>query len=116
MLTANRLTDGEVVYWRAGQWVEKYADGEIFADDAGAEAALAAAQDFIKRNIVVAAYLFDVRDDGTPVKEREIIRAAGPSVRRDLGKQVKYDIPFAAAAPEKPKQAQPAKGAPDVSI
>ena len=34
MLTANRLTDGEVVYWRAGQWVENYADGEIFPDDA----------------------------------------------------------------------------------
>ena len=65
--------------------------------------------------MVVATYLFDVRADGTPVKEREIIRAAGPSVRRDLGKQVKYDIPFA-AAPEKPKPVQPVKEAPDVSI
>lgn len=113
MLTANRLRDGEVVYWRKGEWVEAYADGEIFPDAASADAALAAAQDFVKRNIVVATYLFDVREDGTPVKEREIIRAAGPSVRRDTGKQTHHDVPF--AAPEKPK-ARPSGGAPDVSI
>jgi hypothetical protein len=90
MLTANRLRDGEVVYWRDGQWVEDYAQGQIFPDDASADAGLAAAQDFVKRNIVVATYLFDVRADGTPVKEREIIRAAGPSVRRDTGKQARH--------------------------
>jgi len=90
MLTANRLRDGEVVYWRDGQWVEAYAQGQIFPDDASADAALAAAQDFVKRNIVVATYLFDVRADGTPVKEREIIRAAGPSVRPDTGKQARH--------------------------
>jgi hypothetical protein len=113
MLTANRLRDGEVVYWRGDEWVEKYADGEIFPDEPGAQAALAAAQDFVKRNIVVATYLFDVREDGSPVKEREIIRAAGPSVRRDTGKQTQYDVPF--AAPEKPKP-RPSGEAPDVSI
>ena len=39
---------------------------------------------------MVNPYLFDVRiEDGmaVPVKEREMIRAAGPSVRGDLGKQ-----------------------------
>jgi len=113
MLTANRLTDGEVVYWQAGQWVEAYAGGEIFADAAAADAALEAAKDFVKRNIVVAPYLFDVREDGTPAKEREIIRAAGPSVRRDMGKQTHHDVPF--AAPEKPKPRVSAE-APDVQI
>lgn len=113
MLTANRLRDGEVVWWRGGQWVEAYADGEIFADAAAADAALEAAKDFVKRNIVVNPYLFDVREDGSPVKEREIIRAAGPSVRRDMGKQTQQNIPF--AAPEKPKP-QPAGEAPDVQI
>ncbi|MGZ6020943.1 MAG: DUF2849 domain-containing protein, partial [Phenylobacterium sp.] len=24
-LTANRLSDGEVVFWRKGQWVERFA-------------------------------------------------------------------------------------------
>ena len=90
MLTANRLRDGEVVYWRDGQWVEDYAQGQIFAGEPAADAALAAAQDFVKRNIVVATYLFDVKADGSPVKEREIIRAAGPSVRTDMGKQARH--------------------------
>ncbi|HEV2561941.1 MAG TPA: DUF2849 domain-containing protein [Rhizomicrobium sp.] len=90
ILTANRLRDGEVVYWRDGNWVEAYGEAQIFPDDASADAALAAAQDFVKRNIVVATYLFDVRADGSPVKEREIIRAAGPSVRPDTGKQARH--------------------------
>jgi hypothetical protein len=38
----------------------------------------------------VAPYLFDVREAAgrtVPVKVREAIRAAGPTVRTDLGKQ-----------------------------
>jgi hypothetical protein len=112
-LTANRLRDGEVVYWRTGEWVEAYADGELFAEPALANAALEAAKDFVKRNIVVGLYLFDVREDGSPVKEREILRAAGPSVRRDMGKQTHHDVPF--AQPEKPKPRVTGE-APDVSI
>jgi len=90
MLTANRLKDGDVLYWKAGTWVENLRDGDVFAESAPAEAALAAAQSFVAGNIVVNPYLFDVRLDAAgihPVKEREIIRAAGPSVREDLGKQ-----------------------------
>jgi hypothetical protein len=90
MLTSNRLRDGVVLWWKDGAWTETLADGQIFADQASADAALAAAQADIKANKVVAAYLFDVREkDGkiVPVKEREIIRAAGPSVRTDTGKQ-----------------------------
>jgi hypothetical protein len=84
-LTANRLKDGVVVYWKHGAWVEALADGEVLTDNA--EAALAAAQASVADNSVVGTYLFDLRADGSPVKEREIIRAAGPSVREDLGKQ-----------------------------
>jgi hypothetical protein len=87
MLTANRLSDGVVVYWKQGAWAEALADGEVLADTAAADAALAAAQAFVADNAVVGVYLFDLRADGSPVKEREIIRAAGPSVREDLGKQ-----------------------------
>ena len=32
-LTANRLTDGEVVFWKSGQWVTRFADAELWADD-----------------------------------------------------------------------------------
>jgi Protein of unknown function (DUF2849) len=90
MLTANRLRDGDVLYWKRGDWVLALAEGEVFAEPAAAEAALAAAQKFVTGNVVVAPYLFDVKTDAKgihPVKEREIIRAAGPTVRDDLGKQ-----------------------------
>ena len=93
MLTANRLRDGEVVWWQSGRWVTALVEAEVFADPQGAEAALAQAQDFVRQNVVVNPYLFDVRiADGTiqPVKEREIIRARGPSVRTDTGKQADH--------------------------
>lgn len=90
MLTANRLRDGEVVYWKDGAWVLALAEGEVFADAAAADAALARAGRDVDNNTVVSPYLFDVRiSDGAlrPVKEREIIRGAGPTVRADTGKQ-----------------------------
>ncbi|GAA0567027.1 DUF2849 domain-containing protein [Rhizomicrobium electricum] len=89
LLTANRLIDGRVLYWRGGGWVENLDEAEGFTDAAVADTALAAAKEFVARNLVVNPYLFEVKD-GRPVKEREIIRAAGPSVRTDLGKQAKY--------------------------
>jgi hypothetical protein len=85
-LTANRLIDGLVLYWRAGAWTEAFAEGEVLATKEAAEAALAAARDSVARNEVVGVYLFDLKGD-QPLKEREIIRAQGPSVRSDLGKQ-----------------------------
>lgn len=90
MLTANRLKLGEVVYWNAAKgWVGRFEEAEILPDDK-AEDALAAAAEWVRKQEIVAAYLFEVRiRDGAPVpvKVREAIRAAGPSVRRDLGKQ-----------------------------
>ena len=90
MLTANRLRDGEVVWWKSGAWVTSLAEGQVFLDPKDAGTALEAAGNFVRNNVVVTPYLFDVRVvNGAlqPVKEREIIRAAGPSVRTDTGKQ-----------------------------
>ena len=90
ILTANRLRSGEVVYWARGAWVGALDDAEVFTDEALAQDALKAAGEAVRDRIVVNPYLFDVRREAgvlRPVKEREIIRAAGPSVRRDLGKQ-----------------------------
>ena len=90
MLTANRLRDGDVLYRQGAGWVLMLADGEVYPDQTTAAAALAAAQAETVRNEFVAPYLFEVRDRGgviVPVKEREIIRAAGPTVRKDFGKQ-----------------------------
>src|SRR6202012_3517429 len=90
VLTANRLRDGDVVYWRGGTWVEAFKDADLLRGKATADAALAAAQAFVKDRVVVNPYLFAVRDaDGRirAVEGREIVRSEGPSVRRDLGKQ-----------------------------
>jgi hypothetical protein len=88
VLTANRLSDGAVVYWAAdGSWAERLGQAQIVAEPAAAEIEGKRAQE---RLLVVGAYLMDVRADGAtvlPVKMREVIRAAGPSVRRDHGKQ-----------------------------
>jgi hypothetical protein len=87
VLTANRLGDGEVVYLAAdGAWVESIDRAQPLTG-AEAEAALAAGQAAEREQKVVHAYLFDITPDRRPVKMREIIRAAGPTVRRDLGKQ-----------------------------
>jgi|GEM_PF-417378 len=77
MLTANRLIDGTVVYWKGDGWVEAVADAERFVETAAAEAALAAAKVSVAANVVVNPYLFGV----APASRREIIRATGPSVR-----------------------------------
>ena len=95
MLTANRLVDGDVLYRKGGGWVLTLADGDVY-DEAAEKTALAAAQAETIQNTFVAPYLFEVRVDKdviTPVKEREIIRAAGPTVRTDLGKQASGIIP-----------------------
>ena len=90
MLTANRLVSGDVAYWRSGGWVEAFGEGEILASEAEAQAALDAARAFVTGNAVVNPYLFELRQEAGrfhPAKEREIVRAAGPTVRADLGKQ-----------------------------
>jgi hypothetical protein len=90
MLTANRLRDGDVLYRKDADWVLSLAQGDVYADKAAADAALAAATAELPRNEVIAPYLFEVRvTDGVirPVKEREIIRSAGPTVHPHTGKQ-----------------------------
>jgi hypothetical protein len=90
VLTANRLRDGDVVYWRDGTWVETFVTAEVFETKPDADAALAHAGEDVKARLVVNPYLFPVRREGghlRAVEEREIVRSEGPSVRRDLGKQ-----------------------------
>jgi hypothetical protein len=89
VLTANRLSDGEVVYLASnGAWVESIAAAQVVTP-ADSDAALATGQAAERDLKIVHAYLFDITPDRRPVKMREIIRAAGPTVRRDLGKQAR---------------------------
>ena len=90
-VTANRLLDGEVVYLAAdNSWTEVFANADI-ADGADAGDALLAraCPDGYERH-VLEPYLFEALHDDNgfhPASVREIIRAKGPTVRLDLGKQ-----------------------------
>jgi sulfite reductase (NADPH) hemoprotein beta-component len=88
-LTANRLTDGEVVFWKDGQWVERFADAQLWADD-DAAAVEAEAHGKNQPLVVVDVYLIDLIESAglwAPLSYRERIRALGPSNHRHHGKQ-----------------------------
>ncbi len=84
IVTANRLTDGAVVYYGADHtWSQWIADAVVSdgSSDAGSTLALAKADAFT--NGIVEPYLVDVyREAQTikPVRYREAIRARGPSI------------------------------------
>ena len=97
-ITANRLRDGEVIFLAPGSgvgpgvaWVERLEDAALFDDADTADVALAAAKAQAEdERFAVDVYAFELRiADGqrVPVKTRERIRALGPTVRIDLGKQ-----------------------------
>ncbi len=86
ILTANRLTDGLAIYLGQDGW-----SGDIDAARKAHDDDEAAVLDYqgkqaAVRNEVADPYLIDLDDDG-PARWREIIRANGPTVRRDLGYQ-----------------------------
>ncbi|HTK36360.1 MAG TPA: DUF2849 domain-containing protein [Caulobacteraceae bacterium] len=88
-VTGNRLLDGEVVFWNQGAWVEQFADIELFDDPAAADAALAGAH--AQPTVIVDPYMIEVKvEDGLPVPTayRERVRALGPTIHPDMGKQV----------------------------
>lgn len=80
-LTANRLSDGEVVFWRQGQWVDQFADAQLF-DDADPAGVAAEAHGKSQPTVVVEPYLIDLTQSQglwAPVSYRERIRALGPT-------------------------------------
>jgi sulfite reductase (NADPH) hemoprotein beta-component len=96
-VTANRLTDGVVVYLTPDDgWAETPHQADWAEDPQDQEALLARAQAFAGTT-VVAPYLFQVipQADGTPQPShmKEVMRARGPSVRPDLGKQAELAHP-----------------------
>ncbi len=80
VITANRLTDGRVIYWTTDDlWSASIADAVQFDDEAAAQAALTVAQS--QTLFAVGVYLIDV-EDGAPSGRRSIreaIRLTGPS-------------------------------------
>lgn len=91
VVSANRLHDGAVVFLAAGDaWAEWISEARVFDDKAGLEAGLARAQADVKANRVVDIAPVDVEitpRGPKPTHIRDRIRAAGPTVRLDHGKQ-----------------------------
>ena len=91
VITANRLADGVVVFQTADQgWSEDFNRAAVSRDAAATAAALARAKEDELQNLVVEPYTVPVDERNghvAPKALREAIRAAGPTNRRDLGKQ-----------------------------
>ena len=90
-LTGNRLSDGEVMFLtRTGAWSLSI-DEAVIALEPQSEAALEKrGAQAVAHNIITEAYLIGVERSQGRVRAlhiRERIRASGPSVRLDLGKQ-----------------------------
>jgi Protein of unknown function (DUF2849) len=91
VMTANRLRDGEVVFLtRSGEWAVAI-DNAVLGQEPQAVAALdSRAKADEKATLVTGSYLFDAERVDGKIKAlhiRERIRAQGPTVRLDLGKQ-----------------------------
>ena len=87
-LTGNRLTDGEAVFFSRGHWAPRFADADLFEDDAAALAAEAHAKAQI--TVVVDPYLIEViASEGgyAPLSFRERVRALGPTNKPEHGKK-----------------------------
>ncbi len=93
VVTANRLLDGEVVWLGAEEtWVGDLSRANVLETKDDLAAAMAAAQRSIADREVVEAYEVDVLlEDGclTPKRLRERIRAAGPTILPEFGKQTR---------------------------
>lgn len=93
VITANRLIDGEVVWLGSNErWVETVETADTFAAKDDLAAGLERAQSAVEARVIVDPY--DVAVDlqngiPVPVRFREQIRALGPTVRLDLGKQAR---------------------------
>ena len=92
-LTANRLTDGEAVWWGAdGRWAPTIAGSDLVSDKAGEARLEAVGQEGIAQNLVVDVNLIDVElanGEIRPTRLRERIRAAGPTTHPEFGKQAR---------------------------
>jgi len=91
LLAANRLIDGVAVWLGPdGGWVEDISDAEIVRDKEGEARLEQLGQEAVAKNLVLDIELVDVEIvDGTvrPLRLRERIRAMGPSIHPELGKQ-----------------------------
>lgn len=88
-VTGNRLADGRVVYLAPDDtWTEYLTAAAQFSDEEAPDV-LAAAKARVTE--IADAYLIGVEGKAAAGRDalRETIRSAGPTVRRDLGRQAR---------------------------
>ena len=99
VLTANRLGDGIVVFLDfEGAWSESIAEAAVARSPDEVRALQDRGTYDAARNIVVEPYLVEVRETNgavTPIRYRERVRVAGPSILDDVPG---YATPAAEAA------------------
>ena len=91
VLTANRLRDGETVYYTArNDWSPYVTEATVATAPEELEALTKVGEAAINANQVIDVNLVNVNPNGqlSPSHIREIIRATGPTVRLDLNKPV----------------------------
>jgi predicted NAD/FAD-binding protein len=91
LVTANRLRDGIAVFLtRSGEWSEVIDEAVLAMEPQAAAALEARAKEDERKTLVTGAYLIDAERLNGRVRAahiRERMRALGPTVRLDLGKQ-----------------------------
>ncbi|WP_034992811.1 DUF2849 domain-containing protein [Beijerinckia mobilis] len=84
IISANRLSDGLVVYFTTeGAWVVAIGEATIFTDAEAAKSALELARGDVKKNLIVDPFLVEVTtatQSVAAVKLRDTIRAKGPTI------------------------------------
>ena len=84
ILTANRLTDGVVVWYDVdGHWSESIARSQIARNKEDAERLEAIGKQAFAANIVLDVNLIDIEENNgfiRPLRLRERIRAEGPTI------------------------------------
>ncbi len=91
IVTANRLTDGAVLYLDpVGNWSTRITQAWVARDETESASLLALAEQPAQGLVVVGPYLMEVVESNghiAPASLREIIRATGPTAGSDSGKQ-----------------------------
>ena len=90
VLTGNLLRNGATVYYTGAAWSAHVADAQVAATADEAEALRKIGADAYAANLVIDVAVVDVQPtpEHTPSHIREVIRATGPTVRRDLNKSL----------------------------
>ena len=103
IITANRLIDGIVLFQdAAGGWVEDFARAAVYPDADATKAALERAKEDEARDLIVDPYAVVVESRNghyVPKALRELIRASGPTIHPDLGKQAHGQAPVLVEKP-----------------